>query len=140
MNNSYHVEKRNEALYNSFKKVLRENPALSEDEAITIALKDRQPCLWVSFFGVYRIVLGLKKGMGKEQKNRSRKTVVDIVRKKYNRLKDSQAFRKASCLFLTSFIIAEPENGFFISESYAKKIIWKMRKIKQAAWRKGKNT
>ena len=52
MNNSYHVEKRNEALYNSFKKVLRDNPALSEDEAIAIALKDRQPCLWVSFFGV----------------------------------------------------------------------------------------
>ena len=81
MNNSYHVEKRNEALYNSFKKVLRDNPALSEDEAIAIALKDRQPCLWVSFFGVYRIVLGLKKGRGKEQKNRSRKTVVDIVRR-----------------------------------------------------------
>ena len=135
-----HRKLRDEALYNAFKKVLRDCPGISEREAIHRTLRTKQPRLWLSFYGAYRVILGIENGKGKTPKHKARDGVVDIVRKKYYRLKNKSVFAKASCLFITSFILAEPSEGFFVSESYAKRIIWKMRKQKQSLWRKQRTT
>lgn len=133
---SCHRRLRDEALYSAFKKVLREHPDIPEQEAISIAIHSKQPCLWMSFYGVYRIVLGIANGKGRVQKHKARKGIVEVVRKKYVRLRSKPTFEKSSCLFIASFILAEPSEGFLVSESYAKRIIWRMRKQKQSLWRK----
>lgn len=127
---------RDEALYNAFKKVLRECPSIQEQEAISRTIHSAQPRLWLSFYGVYRIVLGLANGKGRTQKHKARNGIVEVVRRKYARLRSKPAFERSSCLFIASFILAEPSEGFLVSESYAKRIIWRMRKQKQSLWRK----
>lgn len=127
---------RDEALYKTFKKVLGSDQGLSENEALRIALHERQPRLWLSFYGTYRIVLQIANGKHKPQKHSARKDAVEHIQRKYMKLRKLQAFRNSSCLFLTSFIMAEPYEGFLLSMSYAKRIIWRMRKQKQNLWRK----
>lgn len=127
---------RDEALYKCFKRALRSNQGLSENEALRIALRERQPRLWLSFHGVYRIVLRIAKGEHKPQKHTARKDAVRHILRKYLHLRRQPAFRDSSCLLLTSFIMAEPSEGFMLSLSYAKRIIWRKRKQRQNLWRR----
>lgn len=127
---------RDEALYAAFKRALADDPRLTENEALRIALREKQPRLWLSFYGAYRIVLEIAKGKDKPQKHLARDGVVESIRRKYLRLRSHRTFKNSSSLFITSFIITEPADGFYLSRSYAKRIIWKMRKQKQSLWRR----
>lgn len=96
--------------------------------------------MWMSFYGVYRIVLDIARGKEKRQKHKARKGVFEEIKRKYERLHRASVFQNASSLFITSFIIAEPTEGFLVSAAYAKRIIWRVRKQRQSAWRKPRTT
>lgn len=118
-------EQRDEALYQEFKRIWKENPQLTYDEVIDRVLVAPQPRMWVGFFGVYhrlkRILYSSRKGLI----NKAKLGLEDEVARKYERLKKMYIFRDASPYFLVSFIIAEPAIGFFVSKAYAKRIIWR---------------
>lgn len=132
-------EARDEALYATFKTVLRENPELSYDEAVRKTMETRQPHMWVSFYGVYRTLLRIKKGMnGRKKPNAhlAKAHLEEEVERKYRKLSSSGFMKDASAFFLASFIIAEPSKGFYLSYIYAKKIISQRRKMHQRRWRR----
>lgn len=123
---------RDEALYQQFKKVWAQNPELSYDEAVEMAIHSRQPRLWVSFYGIYRLLLKILYNSRNGTKRKAKCGLEETVRNAYLRLKKQPIFRDASAYFLAAFIIAEPAKGFYISHAYAKKIIWKVRKQHRA--------
>jgi len=133
---SDHRIPRDEALYEAYKNVLKKQPYLDSDKALEEALKAPQPRMWVSFYGVYRILLRIIHDSRDAPKNKARNSLELEIREKYERLKKRTIFSDASAYFLTSFIIAEPSNGFFVSFIYAKKVVGLVRKKHQSAWKK----
>lgn len=131
-----HAYLRDLALYTAYKEALASKKDVTHTEAIKIALKSPQPKLWVPFYGVYRALLHIVKGSRKTPKGPVRKKLLAEVERKYRMLITKRMFQGASLFFITSFIISEPSSGFYISEEYAKRIIWRVRKNRQAAWRK----
>lgn len=131
-----HTRLRDEALYQAYKTAFSSSKGVSHSEAIALALKSPQPRMWVSFYGVYRALLCLVKGSRRAPKDASRKDLLEEVDKKYRMLKEKRIFKDMSLLFIASFIIAEPSTGFYVSEEYAKKIIWRARKQRRGGWKK----
>lgn len=130
--------RRDEALYEAYKRILSSRKDISHAEAVRAALLEPQPCMWVSFYGVYRALLCLVKGSKKSPKSASRGHLLEEVERKYRKLREKKIFKGSSLFFLTAFIISEPSQGFYVSEKYANRIIWKVRKERRGAW-KGKN-
>ena len=129
---------RDEALYEAYKEVLSSEAGISHSEAVRRALKAAQPRMWMPFYGVYRALLYIVKGSKRPPKNASRSSLIEEVRQKYQRLREKRAFCNSSLIFLTAFIIAEPSQGFYVSEGYANRIIWKIRKERRMVWKKKK--
>jgi len=125
-------EQRNEALYRQFKETWKRYPSLNYDQVIELVLKSPQPRMWAGFISVYnrlrRILYNSKKELTVPAKSGLEKEVLE----KYNKLIQQPIFRKASPYFLTSFIIAEPSTGFYISPAYAKRIVWRTCKKHKA--------
>lgn len=126
------------AFYDAYKKALSSGRDISHSDAIRIALESPQPHMWVSFYGVYRALLCIVKGSRRPPKDASRSKLLREVERKYKMLREKRMFSDVSLFFLASFIIAEPSQGFYISEVYAKKLVWKIRKERRAAWVKKK--
>ena len=122
------------AFYDAYKKALSSEGEVSHSEAIRIALESPQPRMWVSFYGVYRALLCIVKGSRRPPKDASRSKLLCEVERKYKMLREKRIFKDMSLFFLASFIISEPSQGFYISEVYAKKLVWKIRKERRAAW------
>lgn len=129
---------RDTALYNAYKEALASGKEVTHTEAIQMALKSPQPKLWVPFYGVYRALLHIVKGSRQAPKGEARKHLIAEVSRKYKMLIEKRMFRDASLSFIASFIISEPSTGFYLSEAHAKRIIWKIRKKRQAIWKKNK--
>lgn len=127
---------RNEAIYETYKKILREKPDLSKEEIVKEILNSKQPRMWVSFFGVYRTLLRIVYHSRSAPRNKSRQTLEEDVRVRYERLRSKRAFKNASLYFLTSFIISEPATGFYMSPSRVAKTIGEVRKQHQRQWKK----
>ena len=123
---------RDEALYAQFKKIWRDNPSLPFNEVIKLVLKSPQPRLWVSFYGVYRILQKILYGSRRGPKRKSRRGLEEEIERKYRALKRQPIFRDASAYFLASFIIAEPSRGFYLSEASAYRIILRIQKKHRA--------
>lgn len=128
---SEHRELRDEALYEAYKKIRSTFPMLSFDEQIEKALTAKQPRMWVSFYGVYRILLKIIAQKSVTYKKNTRNSLAHDIETKYRRLLASPYMKNASAYFLTSFIIAEPSSGFYVSHSYAKRIIFNTIRKKQ---------
>lgn len=126
-------KQRDKALYETFKQVWKTHPELSYDEVIEQVLVSPQPRLWISFYGVYRMLLKILYGSRKGPKGKSRNCLEAEVRRKYATLIKHRVFSKASAYFIAAFIIAEPSRGFYISPAYAKRIIWRVRKDRRKA-------
>lgn len=129
---------RNEALYLEYKRIKGEHPELPEPEIAELVRNAPQPRLWVPFFSVYRIVRRIRRDEQEKERREARKGLYAVVKQAYDKLKTQRMFREKSrpAYFLTSFIIAEPAKGFYISQASALRIIWEMRKEKQKKWRK----
>lgn len=133
---SEHIEKRNAALYDAYKKACRECMGASQEELIEYAMKSRQPRMWVSFYGVYRILLRIMYGSREAPKQKSMHNLESDIRKKYEALRCRRAFKDASAFFMASFIMSEHTVGFYVSRSYASKVIRSERKRRQELWKK----
>ena len=128
---SEHRELRDEALYEAYKKTRGDFPMLSFDEQIQKTLSARQPRMWVSFYGVYRMLLRIIAEKKTHYKKPLRAGLEKEIEMKYRRLQTSPYMKNASAYFIASFIIAEPSAGFYVSHSYAKRIIFKTIHKKQ---------
>lgn len=127
---------RDYALYEAYKSALASHGEISHSKAIQMALEAPQPRMWMSFYGVYRALLCIVKGSKRPPKDASRSRLLEEVERKYRRLKEKRLFKGASLFFIASFIIAEPSRGFYVSEEYAKRIVWKIRKERRGVWKK----
>lgn len=129
---------RNEALYLVYKRIKSEHPELSEPEIAELARNAPQERLWVPFYSVYRILRRIRRNEQEKERREARKGLYEVVKQTYDKLKEQRMFRDKSrpAYFLTSFIIAEPAKGFYISQASALRIIWEMRKEKQKRWRR----
>lgn len=125
---------RDSAFYEAYKKALSSGGEVSHSDAIRMALESPQPRMWVSFYGVYRALLCVVKGSRRPPKDTSRSKLLCEVERKYKILREKRMFSDMSLFFMASFIIAEPSQGFYISEVYAKKLVWRIRKERRAAW------
>lgn len=130
------VEPRDEAFYREYKKALAGKGVVTHMEAINIALRAPQPRMWVTFYGVYRMLLHIVYQSRKKPKAAARQGLEKEVAAKYRILRNQRAFKDASLFFLTSFIISEPSVGFYISPTHAQRIVWRMRKKHQMRWKK----
>lgn len=137
---SEHKKARNEALYNEYKKVMREKTCLSEDEAIDIVLSSPQPRMWVPFNSAYKILRQILYGKNNPEKRVARSSLTEDIKAAYTKLSAHRLFRqkKRPAYFLTSFILAEPSCGFYLSHARAKIIIDSIRIERQRAWREKK--
>lgn len=126
------------ALYKAYKEAFASGKEVTHAQAIKMALHSPQPKLWVPFYGVYRALLRIVRGSRQAPKSEARKHLLSEVERKYRMLSEKRMFKGASLFFITSFIIAEPSTGFYISEAHAKRIIWRIRKKQRALWRNNK--
>lgn len=127
---------RNEAIYATYKRIMKEHPEFTNEEVIRAILESPQPRMWVSFYGVYRTLLRIVYNSRKAPLNKSRERLETDVRERYERLKEKRIFKDASLFFITSFIIAEPAKGFYMSPSRIIKTIGEVRKEHQRKWKK----
>ncbi len=125
---------RNAALYESYKNALRSSKCITHQQAVRMALNAPQARLWVPFYCVYRILLRFTKRQVRPPKRSARQALLYEVITKYDALRNKRQFKDAPLSLLASFVIAEPSNGFYISEAQAERIIRSMRKKQQTTW------
>lgn len=94
--------------------------------AIKMAINAPQPRHWLSFWGVYRIVSSLKRGQHGKRKGIHAKEIEREIAMLYEKVRQKRIHRDKSVYELTSFIIAEPAIGFYITEGYARRLISKL--------------
>lgn len=126
------MEDRYAGLYRAYKEALATGKASTHEEAIRVAISSPFPSYRISTMQAYRQVNRMLRGIPPTYPPGSRKrAIIDRVFILFQLYREKPLFRHASTYFLVSLVVSSSAPCAYISFGHARKIIAKIRKLKQ---------
>lgn len=129
MASSSYILERDAELFLRYYETRKQDPSLTQQEAIMKVIKMPTTRYWVSLYEVYREILNIvhHRPPSPHMRPMRRKRIEDIW-KIYSELASKPTFKGCSVFFIVQFAIAEPAPEFYLSYNRALAIISRIRR------------